>query len=161
MTRHCPFRNERSVQSRWARLRRERLRRGPEHAREVERAFLGALITEPTMIQHAADRRRPAWFTDAGCLAVMRALVCLSPCAALSPLDVVDALRCHGDLDLAGGPGPIEALVEPRPLLHAALRELAEARSRLRPVDEEPIVRLAQSMFAADREARPCRADLT
>lgn len=111
---------------------------------------MGALILEPAMIGVMAPLRPPAWFTDLGSLAVMRALFCLQRLADLSVEEVIDALERHGALELAGGRAGVEALVQASPTLDAARRELDAARARMRPVQDEELVRIARHLLAAD-----------
>jgi hypothetical protein len=107
------------------------------------------------MIRVMIALRPPAWFTDLGSLAVMRALFCLQRTADLSVEDVIDGLQRHGALELAGGRGGVEALVQASPHLDAARRELDAARARLGPVEDEELVRIARSLLAAEGALRP------
>lgn len=105
------------------------------------------------MIRVMAPLRPPAWFEDARCLAVMRALFCLQRLLDLSVKDVVDALEVHGalELELVGGESDVEALIAPGPHLEAGRSQLAAARRRLEPVEGEALVVLAMRVLLAER----------
>lgn len=133
-------------------LRRARLLRGREHALEEERALLGALLLDPTMIRSAARERPPTWFVGEGNLSVMRALYCV---AAYSPTSVdadrvIEALEAHGELELAGGPENVRALVLRRPALEAAQNWLQELRRRLVAIEDEPVLRAAHALLGGE-----------
>lgn len=64
----------------WSRLHHERLRLDSALVLGEERRLVGALILDPAMIGVMAPLRPPAWFTDLGSLAIMRALFCLQAC---------------------------------------------------------------------------------
>lgn len=141
------LRAQRLEQRRWEALRRARLAGGRAVAAAEERAYLGALLIVPSMIRIMAVTRPPAWFTDAGCLAIMQALYCLRHRLRLRAADVADVLLRHGALWLAGGPRSIEELVAWTPLLARALEELEDARRALLPVDREPLIQLARHLL--------------
>lgn len=63
---------------------------------------------------------------------------------------MIDALERHGALELAGGRAGVEALVRASPSLDAARRELDAARTRMRPIQEEELVRIARRLLASD-----------
>lgn len=136
----------------WRQLRHERLRLGADIALAQERGYVGALILEPSMIGVMATRRPPAWFTDPGCLAVVRALHCLRHVMERSVRDVVTVLEKHDALELAGGREAVEALLEPGPHLEIARAHLAAVRAELGPVERDPLVQLARVLL----DAAPC-----
>lgn len=140
-----------------ARLRLDRQSLDPDLTLAQERGLLGALILEPAMIGVMAPLRPPAWFTHESCLAVMRALYCISH--RLKTLtDLIEALERHDALELAGGRDAVEALVQPGPNLDAGLAALAEARAQMRSVDDEEIVRIAGHLLRAE-PSRPTSGD--
>ena len=135
-------------------MRLERLRDGPDVAREQERALLGALILEPGMVRLAARHRPPAWFTDEKNLVVMRALFCVSSRPDEVDTDaVLETLEVHGALAEVGGRGAVEALVAPRPDLDVARGELAKLRAQLVPVEDETIVLFARTVLGGQLAA--------
>lgn len=146
----------RDQQQAWARLRHERFRDGAESARDQERAVLGALLLDPTLIRPVAARCPPAWFTDVRCVTIMQALFCCSHVSLEVTLaDVVRALESHGQLAFVGGEDEVAGLVQPGPRLDAARAALEDARRRLGPISVDPIVSFARTLLAAE-PADPC-----
>jgi hypothetical protein len=133
--------------------RRARSRRVSAGHLERARGLLGALILDPPMIRVMAGLRPPSWFLDAGCLAVMRALFCVQRWPGLGVEEVISALQRHGDLDRAGGPDAVRALVKPGPTLEAGRRELASARASMPSVAIDPLVVFSMDLLAAELDA--------
>ena len=120
------------------------------------------------MILTMAAKRPPFRFVSPENLVVMKALVCLARYQRVSDVigidelldgdgevaqnalaieDVIEVLKDHDALELVGGEEAVAALVEPRPELDAALAELEDVRSKLRPIEDERLVMLANGIL--------------